>query len=343
MKGGNFMDKRLTIFFSFILLILAAGFMYYNLSLKPVKDMKNEKTIRITIPNGANSKKIAEILKQNKVIKNSMTFRIYSKTNSLDSKYKAGTYEFKNSMDVKVISEILQHGKGFVEIVKFTIPEGYEIRMIIDRLVELGLGDREKLNTLINEANFDYDFLKQIDRKEGKLEGYLFPDTYEVYKSTGEQEIINKMLNRFNVIFNDEFKKRAAELNMSIDDVVTLASIIEREAKIEKDRKIISSAFHNRLKNNMLLQSCATVQYVLKERKEILLFKDLEVKSPYNTYKNPGLPPGPIASPGLKSIEAALYPDDTDYLYFFAIDDGSHVFTKTFKEHIQAQNKYKKK
>jgi len=149
------------------------------------------------------------------------------------------------------------------------------------------------------------------------------------------------MLSRFDTIFNDEYKKRAEELKMSIDEVITLASIIEREAKLEKDRKIISSVFHNRLKNKMLLQSCATIQYILKERKEVLLYKDLEVKSPYNTYKNPGLPPGPIASPGLKSIEAALYPDDTDYLYFFALNDGSHVFSKTFKEHIQAQNKYK--
>jgi len=128
---------------------------------------------------------------------------------------------------------------------------------------------------------------------------------------------------------------------MTIDEVVTLASIIEREAKTDEDRKLISSAFHNRLKNNMFLQSCATIQYILKERKEVLLYKDLEVQSPYNTYKNPGLPPGPIASPGLKSIEAALYPADTDYLYFFAKKDGTHVFSRTFKEHIQLQNKYK--
>lgn len=335
------MHKKLTILFSFILIIIAAaGFIYYNLSLKPVKAEAGN-IITVTIPSGANSNKIGAILEENHLIRNKTMFKLYSKINGLDNKYKAGTYDISSSMDVKAISEILRNGKGFAETIKFTIPEGYEVRMIIDKLVELGLGERTKYEDLMKNADFDYSFVKEIKREEGKLEGYLFPDTYEVYKGSGEKEIIKKMLSRFDAIFNDEYKKRAEELNMSIDEVITLSSIIEREAKLEKDRKIISSVFHNRLKNKMLLQSCATIQYILKERKEVLLYKDLEVKSPYNTYKNQGLPPGPIASPGLKSIEAALYPDDTDYLYFFALDDGSHVFSKTFKEHIQAQNKYK--
>ena len=321
--------------------IVAAVFFYYNNSLKPVASFENSKTISITIPNGANSKKIGEILENNDIIRNKNVFIIYSKMNDLDSKYRAGTYEINNSLSVKDISEILLSGKGFSETIRFTIPEGYEIRMIIDRLVELGLGERENYEKILEEADFDYNFLVNIDRQEAKLEGYLFPDTYEVYKNTKERDIIDKMLKRFNEVFNDDYKRRAEELDMTIDEIITLASIIEREAKTDEDRKLISSAFHNRLKNNMYLQSCATVQYILKERKENLLYKDLEVQSPYNTYKNPGLPPGPIASPGLKSIEAALYPENTEYLYFFAKDDGSHVFSKTFKEHLQLQNKYK--
>jgi len=333
--------KFLTISILFIIIIMAAIFIYYNISLMPMEDTSQGKTITIIIPNGANSSQIGSILEDNKLIRNKTVFRIYSKLNNLDSKYKAGTYEINNSMDIKAISEMLLQGKGFTEVIRFTIPEGYEIRMIIDKLVELGLGQREKYEELLNEADFDFSFIEGIEREEGKLEGYLFPDTYEVYKGSSEKEIINKMLKRFDDVFNDEYIKRSKELNMSVDEVVTLASIIEREAKIDEDRKMISSAFHNRLKNNMYLQSCATVQYVLKERKENLLYKDLEIQSPYNTYKNPGLPPGPIASPGLKSIEAALYPENTEYLYFFAKDDGSHVFSKTFKEHLQLQNKYK--
>lgn len=337
------MQRKRVLFLLMMLLlfIIVVVFFYYNNSLKPVASPENGQSITVTIPNGASSREIGEILEDNNIIRNKNIFRIYSKINKLDSKYKAGTYEINNSLSVKEISEILLSGKGFRETIRFTIPEGYEIRMIIDKLVELGLGEREEYEKILNEADFDYDFLADIDRQEAKLEGYLFPDTYEVYKDAEEKDIIDKMLKRFDEVFNDEYKKRAQELGMTIDEVVTLASIIEREAKTDEDRKLISSAFHNRLKNNMFLQSCATIQYILKERKEVLLYKDLEVQSPYNTYKNPGLPPGPIASPGLKSIEAALYPADTDYLYFFAKKDGTHVFSRTFKEHIQLQNKYK--
>ncbi|SHI91935.1 endolytic transglycosylase MltG [Lutispora thermophila] len=336
-----FKKRLLALVAFFIVNVTAASFIYYNISLKPVESVENEKIITITIPKGASSTQIGSILQENGIIRSKAVFRIYSKINKLDSKYKAGTYEVRNSMDVKGISELLLHGKGFNDIIRFTIPEGYEVRMIVDKLVELGLGEKEKYEVLLEKADFDYSFLDDINRSEGKLEGYLFPDTYEVYKSSSEKEILEKMLKRFDEVFTNTFKKRAQELNMSIDEVVTLASIIEREAKIDEDRKIISSVFHNRLKNNMYLQSCATIQYILKDRKEVLLYKDLEIESPYNTYKNPGLPPGPIASPGLKSIEAALYPADTEYLYFFAKDDGSHVFSKSFKEHLQLQSKYK--
>ncbi len=126
---------------------------------------------------------------------------------------------------------------------------------------------------------------------------------------------------------------------MNVKEIITLASIIEREAKLDRERPIISSVFHNRLKKNKLLQSCATVQYALGERKEDLTLKDLEIDSPYNTYKHLGLPPSPIASPGKASIEAALFPEDTDYLYFVAKGDGSHIFSKTYSEHLNAKNR----
>ncbi|OGO77563.1 MAG: hypothetical protein A2Y23_15720 [Clostridiales bacterium GWB2_37_7] len=128
---------------------------------------------------------------------------------------------------------------------------------------------------------------------------------------------------------------------MTLDQVVILASIIEREAKWDKDRKTISAVFHNRLKKNMKLESCATVQYLLKDQKPDLTYEDLKVDSPYNTYMYAGLPIGPISSPGAKSIEAALYPDDVDYLFFFVSKDGSHIFSRTYEEHLNAQNKLK--
>lgn len=341
MKGGGLMKKKFTLLFIIIIFICSIILFQYNNNLKPLKSEEKKEIIRIEIPVGSSVEGIARLLEQKGVIKSSFAFSLYSKLNHIEDKYKAGIYDIDNSKAIKEIASELQHGKGFQEIIRFTIPEGFEVRMIVDKLVELGLGDRDKFYDVINNHYFDYDFLADISREEERLEGYLFPDTYEVYKNTSEEEIIDKMLERFNQIFNEEFKARASELNMSINEVVTLASIIEREAKVDEERKIVSSVFHNRLNINMMLRSCATVQYVLKERKEVLLYKDLEIQSPYNTYLNPGLPPGPIASPGLKSIEAALYPDDTDYLFFVAKNDGTHIFTKTFKEHLEAQNKLK--
>lgn len=335
------MKKKFALPTIIISVIIIFALIQYNENLKPLSSIEDKKIIRIEIPVGSNINSIARLLEQKEVIKSQFAFKLYSKLNGIEDKYKAGVYDLDNAMDISEIASLLQSGKGFMDIVKFTIPEGFEIRMIVDKLVERGLGDKERFYEAINNGIYEYDFLQNILRKEERLEGYLFPDTYEVYRDTDEEEIIDKMLERFNNVFNEEYREKALEINMSIDEIVTLASIIEREAKVDDERKVISSVFHNRLKSKMMLQSCATVQYVLKERKEILLYKDLEIQSPYNTYKNFGLPPGPIASPGLKSIEAALYPDNTDYLYFVAKDDGTHVFTRTFKEHIEAQNKLK--
>jgi UPF0755 protein len=245
-------------------------------------------------------------------------------------------------MSVEQIVNKLAAGNAEVNSKRFTIPEGFELRQIAERLESEGLVNKDEFYAAIDKSKFDYAFVKDIPNRDNKLEGYLFPDTYDVFKNATEEEIINKMLNRFDQVFTEEYRQRAKELNMSYDQVITLASIIEREAKLDKERKIISAVFHNRLKKNIKLQSCATVQYLLKEQKEVLTYKDLEVDSPYNTYKYAGLPKGPIASPGAKSIEAALYPDKVDYLYFVANKDGSHIFTKTYQEHLNAQNKIRK-
>lgn len=333
--------KRIKIIIPIILLILLIiiPISLYNGGLEPKNKTKGEEIIRIELPLGSSVESIANQLQQNGVIKSALAFRIYSKLQNTGSKYRAGIYYLDSGMSIDEITEIIQHGKGFVEIVKFTIPEGFEVRMIVDRLVEQGLGEEEKFYEIINNNPFEYDFLKDLPENSVPLEGYLFPDTYEVYKAAKEEDIIKIMLDQFDKVFTDEYKKRAEELNMSINEVITLASIIEREAKADKERKVVSSVFHNRLKINMLLGSCATVQYILQERKDVLLTKDLEIVSPYNTYKNPGLPPGPIASPGKKSIEAALYPDDTEYLYFVAEKNGTHHFSKTYGEHLEAQKR----
>ncbi len=333
------MKYKYKILIILLVLIIIVPISLYKSGLEPKNKEKGKEIIRIELPLGSSVDGIANQLEQNGVIKSARVFKIYSKLQDICSKYRAGIYYLDSGMSIEEIAEIIQHGKGFVEIVRFTIPEGYEVRMIVDKLAELGLGESEKFYEIINNHEFDYDFLEDLPENAVPLEGYLFPDTYEVYKAAKEEEIIKKMLDRFDDVFTKDYKKRAQELNMTINEVVTLASIIEREAKAEKELKVVSSVFHNRLKINMLLGSCATVQYIIKERKDVLLTKDLEVVSPFNTYKNPGLPPGPIASPGKKSIEAALYPDETDYLYFVAEKDGTHYFSKTYDEHLRAQRR----
>lgn len=336
------MAKRKLNIFRFMIfclvILMAAGYLYYTAGIAAVgKEAAVDKLI--VIPKGSGLKSIAGILEKENLIKDSLIFELYCKLNDKSDNIKAGKYNIKTSMSVpEIVEAISNNSNAIVDTVKFTIPEGYKLDQIVEKLSSLGVVSREEIEAALDAKKYNYDFIGQIPDREKKLEGYLFPDTYEIYKDATAEDIIDKLLGRFNKVFTEEYRSRAKELGMTVDQVVVLASIIEREAKLDNERKTISAVFQNRLKKNMLLQSCATVQYLFKEQKEVLTYKDLELKSPYNTYINIGLPPGPIASPGLKSIEAALYPEDTDYLYFVARNDGSHIFTKTYSEHINAQN-----
>lgn len=327
----------------FLVIVFASSlflYQYYQAAKLPI-DINNKDEIIVDIPNGSSTSKIASILKINDLIKSEFYFKFAAKQKGIGEEFKAGKYILNKAMTPDEIMNKIVRGETFVDTIKFTIPEGFELRQIIEKLsnIELNL-DKERLIYLIENEDFNYEFLKEIPKGTNRLEGFLFPDTYIVKKDITEKEILELMLNRFDDVFKDEYYTRAMELGMSIKEVVTLASIIEREAMVSEERPIISSVFHNRLKNNMLLQSCATVQYILGERKKVLTYDDLEIESPYNTYKYTGLPPRPIASPGKSSIEAALFPDETDYLYFVAKGDGSHAFSKTYSEHLRAKREY---
>jgi len=306
------------------------------------KDLEH-KAIEVVIPEGASTQEIATILRDKGVIRHPLLFRVISKILGVEDKYKHGLFLLGSSMTYEDIMSELQKGAGRNGTVRFTIPEGYELRQIVQRLSEQHLIDADKFMEEVNNGQFNYKFLKDVPKSENRLEGYLFPDTYEVYKDATEREIITKMLDRFNEIFNEQYYQRAKELNMSIDEVVTLASIIEREAKLDEERPLVSAVFHNRLNSREypFLQSCATVQYILKERKPVLSVADTKIESPYNTYLHPGLPIGPIASPGKASIHAALYPEDVDYLFFVANSDGSHIYSRTYEEHLEAMKRVK--
>lgn len=287
--------------------------------------------VTVLIPEGALPYEIYDILEEEDVIENEELFAIIARGSA--SKFTSGYHTFeKNMAYTKIIAELKKPGQmGKTQMITF--PEGYELREFALLLQEKGI---KNADDFIKAANKKYDFKFLPPRKDGYLEGFLFPDTYSISPEMTSENIIYMMLKRFDEVYTDKFRQRAKELNMTTLEVITLASIIEREAAVKNERALVSSVFHNRLKSDKYpyLQSCATVQYILEERRDILTNADIAIDSPYNTYKYKGLPPGPIASPGAACIEAALYPADTDYYFFVANGDGTQTFSKTFEEHM---------
>ncbi len=334
--------KRFVLFILvFILIIFVAGYLlvtsYLNKGSRAL-DPGNTEVITVTVPGGTTTEGIGDILEKNGIIADSGVFKLKSKLKEYDGKYKAGEYYLSPSMTMDQIMDIIISGND--RTLRFTIPEGYDIRRTAEALLSVSLINEEEFLREIESGDFDYRFLKDAPAGANRLEGYLFPETYEVYADASEHDIIDKMLSQFGKIFTEGHYKRAEELGMSINELITLASIIEREAVVSEDRPVISGVFHNRLKIGMKLQSCATVPYILGEQKPVLSTADTQIDSPYNTYIITGLPPAPICSPGLESINAALWPAETDYLYFLAKGDGSHVFAVTYEEHLRNKAKY---
>ncbi len=290
----------------------------------------------VTIPENADRGDVAKILKQENIIEQKGLFKFFAWLTKRNAEFPAGQYKLNSNLDYRALLRRVTSKKAALNTVMVTIPEGYELDQIIELLAEKGVADEKELWDVVANTDFDFDFLDGIALgKETRLEGYLFPDTYEFYINDKADRVIKKFLSNFDAKFNAEFAERAKELGMTTHEVIVLASIVEREATA-KDRANISSVFHNRLasKTYPYLESCATVQYVLGERKKVISIADTKIDNPYNTYKYKGLPPGPISNPGLDAIEATLYPNDTDYLFFALQEDGTHKFSKTYEEHL---------
>ncbi|MDO5011449.1 MAG: endolytic transglycosylase MltG, partial [Intestinibacter bartlettii] len=259
------------------------------------------------------------------------------------SHMKSGKYLLNQKLSNSEIIDKLVSGEIYQDGIKVTIPEGSTSNEIIAILVKNELGKKEDFEELVsNPSEFydDFEFLNQKDIKS--LEGFLYPSTYYFDKDAKAKDIIKEMLTLFNKNYTDELKKKQKERGMTLQEVVNLASIVEKEAVIDEDRPIIASVFYNRLDQNMALQSDATLQYIFETRKKSITYNDLKIDSPYNTYVEKGLPPTPIANPCIKSIEAVLEPANTDYLYFVASIDGGNVYSKTYEEHKKNVSKYRK-
>lgn len=324
-----------------IILVVALLIIFYSAIqlMQPVAASSDiADVVRLEIPKGSTTTQISKILKDNGLIRNSTLFRFLTRIKGYDGKYMAGTYILTSDMDVNAIIKEMVEGNVYIDTIRFTIPEGYELRQIADLLDRKGIADKEEFLKEIRESKFIFEFLKDIPERESRLEGYLFPDTYEVYVGESVHSIINRMLTRFEEVAREVGLFQGELKSMTVDDIVIIASIIEREAANDDERPLVSAVFHNRLKKGIKLRSCATVEYLLEERKPRLLDVDLEIDSPYNTYQIQGLPIGPIASPGAESLKAALHPADVDYLYFLVQKDGTQGFFKYYDDFINAKN-----
>ncbi len=285
----------------------------------------------IYIPQGAGINQIAVILEEEDVIDYPLFFRIYEKL-SKSGVYQSGTHKFYVGMSYgEALKALAEKSKNTVTL---TIPEGYEMRQIAQLLEDNGVCTKEEFYEASKKDFPEYPYLKEIKRQENVLEGYLFPDTYEFEKNQGGEIAVKTMLKAFDEKVYSVYKN--SKTSRSLDEIIIMASIVEREAASDGERGKVASVFYNRLDIGMKLQSCATVQYIIEERKPILSNSDIKIDSPYNTYIYEGLPIGPIASPGVSSVKAALNPEKTDYYYFAATMDGSrNVFSKTGEEHMQ--------
>ena len=295
-----------------------------------VKD--GEVTVEIQKEWGAG--RTAEYLHEKGIIKYPIVFKIQSRLGGYDSQYQPGAITIHNGMSYKDILEALTTANR--DTVRVVIPEGYEARQIAEQLSEAGLPCAVDFMDALDPSLYDYKFLEGLPERSNKLEGYLFPATYEIPVNASAEEVVDLMLKAFDSTFTDEYYARAGERGMTVDEMITMASIVERETGDAGERAKVAGVFYNRKNAGMKFQSCATVQYVLGDRKPILSIADTKIDSPYNTYMYSGLPIGPICNPGAECIKAALWPEDTDAYYFCLGTDGQTIFSTTYEDHVKA-------
>jgi UPF0755 protein len=307
--------------------------------------------VNFTIALGELPTDVAARLQKQGLIENADLFVTLVKYKKVGTKIQAGEYVLRKTMTTDEIIEALQH--GLAKIIPVTVLPGWRAEEIADYLATLGLKNfnKDQFLQLVKNGKFDYAFLRDRPKNAPpSVEGFLFPETYNVPVDIPIEALITLILDTFNARVTDKLRQEATAAKMTLYDVLTLASIVEREAVATNERPIIASVFLNRLKKKMLLQSDSTAQYALGYQpatkqwwKSPVTIEELTgVNSPYNTYRNVGLPPGPICNPSLASITAVIEPAQTEYLFFFSKGDGTHAFAKTYEEHQQNQQKYQK-
>lgn len=279
----------------------------------------------LTIKRGESLASISRILKERGIIRSPILFKAAIRITGTAKKIKAGTYRVPENINYFALIKELQ--KGYGEFIRVTIPEGFTTEQIAARLAGSGV------------IKSSEDFIREVLERD--LRGFLFPETYYFAPRSSPEKIIERMTDQFYFVVNESLMKEIEKSKYTLKEIVTLASLVEKEAKVSRERPIMADIFRKRLKIRMYLESCASILFALGEHRDKLYYKDLEIDSPYNTYRNFGLPPTPIANPGYESLYAAVYPADTDYMFFFARPDGSHIFSREYKEHLDLQKRLK--
>ena len=333
---------------SLIVLVLAliiGGGMFFamnRLMNPPAEEMElSGTTVSVTIPDGAGTETIAEILKEHDLISSVFGFKLTSRLEGFDGTYKQGTYNIDTGMTKRQIMELLLSGKVAQDL-QLMIPEGYTVKQIAAKAEEIGICTAEEFINEVNNGTFEYEFLKDLPDRQYKLEGYLFPDTYFLAENTSVHDLIDAMLKRFDQMYTEEYQNAVKSSGKTLDEIVILASMVEKEIKLPEERARAAGVMYNRLRDGITLGIDATVLYAVGKTAGELTQADLNTDSPYNTRINYGLPLGPIASPGEASFKAALYPETHKYLYYVveAVGKDNHVYCETYDEFLAAKAAY---
>jgi len=340
-RGRRFHRRNLGLFWLTVFFLLAVSLMgvEINKQLQPVSRMPG-KMIVVKVAPKSTTGEIGQMLYNKGLIRSPFFFQAYTWVKGLDGRLRAGEYMMSPQLTLREIVDRLVAGR--VTTYSFTIPEGFDLKQITGLLQAKGFIEQDRFAFCLKNGSFPYSFLKGLPNRDNRLEGFLFPATYQITKDSNEEQIIGMMLKKFSQAYTREMAEKAAAKGLNTLQVITIASLVEKEAKLSSERPVIAGVLFNRLDRGMPLQVDATIQYALGSHRERILYRDLEVNSPYNTYKFKGLPPGPIASPGLSAIKAVLEPAKHNYLYYVAKSDGSHVFSRTLAEHNRAIHKYRR-
>ena len=323
----------ITGFWGLLVLIWIVISLFYYQGTRPAS--QDSRSVTFEVQPGMTLKQVTLELFNQRLILSPSAFQAIAYIRDKEKQIMVGEFSLSPSMLPTEI--ILRLTSGKTILYPLTIPEGYRITEIASLLDTQGLASSE---VFILQTQ-DKDLIKSMDIPTDSLEGYLFPETYYLSKLTPEKKIVQKMVNTFKEkVLKSQLLKSSKESPLSLHEIITLASLIEKETGLDSERKLISSVFHNRLRKNMRLQTDPTVIYAIEKFDGNIRKRDLKIDSPYNTYRYKGLPPGPISSPGIKSIEAAIFPIKSNHLYFVSRQDGSHHFSSTLVEHNQAVKKY---